>query len=83
LAGKHRVSTAYQIIPIRFLQILTPSVERKKSVRDFIFLILAVFLFVIWIVSWLAFHVAGGLIHILLVIAIISLIVHFFRRSTA
>jgi hypothetical protein len=51
--------------------------------RDFFFLILAAFLFVIWIVSWLAFHVAGGLIHLLLVIAVISLIVHFFRRSTA
>ena len=51
--------------------------------RDFIFLFLAAFLFIIWIVSWLAFHVAGGLIHLLLVIAVISLIVHFFRRSTA
>ena len=51
--------------------------------RDFSFLILAGFLFIIWIVSWLAFHVAGGLIHLLLVIAVGLLIVHFFRRSTA
>jgi hypothetical protein len=34
-------------------------------------------------VSWSAFHVAGGLIHVLLVIAVISLVIHFFRRSTA
>jgi hypothetical protein len=50
--------------------------------RDFFFLILALFLFAIWIVSWLMFHVAGGLIHLVLVIAVISLIVHFFRRSS-
>ena len=30
---------------------------------------------------WLAFHVAGGLIHILLVLAVISAIVHFIRRA--
>ncbi len=48
--------------------------------RDFLFLILAFFLFVIWIVAWLAFHVAGGLIHILVVLAVISLILHFVRR---
>jgi len=51
--------------------------------RDFFFLILAIFLFIIWIVSWLAFHIAGGLIHLLLVIAVISLIIHFVRRLTA
>jgi hypothetical protein len=51
--------------------------------QDFFLLILAAFLFIIWVVSFLAFHMAGGLIHLLLVIAVISLVVHFFRRSTA
>jgi putative effector of murein hydrolase LrgA (UPF0299 family) len=51
--------------------------------RDFLFLILALLFFGIWIVSWLAFHVAGGFIHLLLVIAVISLVVHLFRRSSA
>jgi hypothetical protein len=51
--------------------------------RDFFFLILAAFLFIVWIVSWLAFHVAGGLIHLLLLVAVISFVLHFFRRSTA
>ncbi len=51
--------------------------------RDFLFLILAALLFVVWIVSFLTFHVAGGLIHLLLVIAVISLIVHFFRKASA
>jgi hypothetical protein len=34
-------------------------------------------LLVIWVLSWAAFHVAGGLIHLLLVVAFISLIFHF------
>jgi len=37
--------------------------------------------FAIWIVSWLAFHIAGGFIHLLLVIGVIMLIVHFFRGN--
>jgi hypothetical protein len=45
--------------------------------RSFFFLFLAFALFIVWILSWLAFHVAGALIHILLVIAVISLLVHF------
>ena len=49
----------------------------------FIFLILFFVLLAIWVSAWAAFHVASGLIHLLLVIAIISLLVHFVtgRRS--
>jgi hypothetical protein len=37
-----------------------------------------------WLLGFFAFHVAGGLIHILLIIAVISLLAHFFRgNSTA
>ncbi|MBA2685226.1 MAG: lmo0937 family membrane protein [Gemmatimonadota bacterium] len=36
---------------------------------------LAVILFVLWILGFGVFHVAGGLIHILLVIAIVVVIV--------
>lgn len=43
------------------------------------FLVLFIILLVAWLLGWAAFHVAGGLIHILLVIAVISLIVHLFR----
>jgi hypothetical protein len=43
------------------------------------FLISAIVLFVVWVLGWVVFHVAGGLLHILLVIAVISLIVHFVR----
>ena len=43
------------------------------------FLILFVVLFVAWVLGWIAFHVAGGLIHLLLIVAVISLIVHLAR----
>ena len=36
---------------------------------------LAVILVVLWLLGFLAFHVAGGLIHILLVIAVIVIVV--------
>jgi hypothetical protein len=48
------------------------------------FLILFIVLLAAWLLGFLAFHVAGGLIHILLIVAVISLIVHLVRgRSTA
>jgi len=39
-----------------------------------------VVLLVMWLLGFFAFHVAGGLIHIILVIAVIVLVVHLFRR---
>ena len=44
-----------------------------------LFLVSAIVLFVLWILGWFVFHVAGGLIHVLLVVAIVTLIVHFVR----
>ena len=38
---------------------------------------IAAILIVLWILGWLVFHIAGGLIHILLVIGIIVLIYNF------
>jgi len=43
------------------------------------FVILFVVLVVLWLLGWLTFHAAGGLIHILLVVAVIVLVVHFVR----
>jgi hypothetical protein len=51
--------------------------------RDFLFLILFFVLIGVWAMAWLAFHVAGGLIHLLLIVAVISLIVHLFRGRSA
>ena len=58
------------------------SPERTKEIS--MFLALFVILLVMWLLGFFAFHVAGGLIHLLLIIAVISLVVHFFRgRSVA
>ena len=47
------------------------------------FLALFVILLVLWLLGFFAFHVAGGLIHVLLIIAVVFLVVHLFRgRST-
>jgi hypothetical protein len=40
---------------------------------------LAALLVILWLLGFLAFHVAGGLIHILLVVAVIVLVLHFVR----
>jgi hypothetical protein len=55
--------------------------EAEKEIPMFFswFVILFIVLFGAWFLGWTAFHVAGGLIHILLVVAVISLIVHFAR----
>lgn len=42
-----------------------------------------VVLLILWLLGFTAFHVAGGLIHILLVLAVISLIMHFVRGRSA
>ena len=48
------------------------------------FLTLFVILLIMWLLGFLAFHIAGGLIHILLIVAVISLVLHLFRgRSMA
>ena len=47
------------------------------------FLVLFAVLLVAWLFGWAAFHVAGGLIHLLLIVAVISLVVHFVRRRPA
>ena len=44
------------------------------------FLALFVVLLIMWLMGFSAFHVAGGLIHLLLIVAVISLVVHFVRR---
>jgi hypothetical protein len=39
---------------------------------------IAVVLFILWLLGFLVFHVAGGIIHILLVIAVIVLLYNLF-----
>jgi Family of unknown function (DUF5670) len=47
-----------------------------------IFTILFAVLLVAWLLGFSVFHIAGGLIHILLIFAIISLVLHFVRGRT-
>ena len=46
-------------------------------------LTIAIILAVLWLLGVFAFHVAGGLIHLLLVFAVISLILHFVMGRSA
>ena len=47
------------------------------------FLILFIVLLVAWLLGFFAFHVAGGLIHLLILVAVISLILHLVRGRGA
>jgi len=44
---------------------------------------LFIVLLILWMLGFFAFHVAGALIHILLVVALISLVMHLFMGRTA
>ena len=46
-----------------------------------IFTILFVVLLVAWVLGFGVFHVAGALIHILLILAVVALILHFARGT--
>jgi len=45
--------------------------------------IIAAVLIVLWLLGFLAFHVSSGLIHVVLVIGIVMLLLHFLRGRSA
>ncbi len=47
------------------------------------FAILGLVLLVLWVGGFLVFHVAGGLIHLLLVLAVIMVVLHFIRGRSS
>lgn len=47
------------------------------------FLVLAIILAAAWLFGFLIFHAAGFAIHLLLIVAIISVIVHFVKGGSA
>jgi len=47
------------------------------------FVALAVILLVAWALGFGVFHVTGGLVHLLIILAVISVIVHFARGRSA
>ena len=72
-------NSAIELLPIKYLLI---GQGKEKGVRDMLGLIAAV-LIVLWLLGFLAFHVSSGLIHVLLVIGIVMLLLHFFRGRSA
>jgi hypothetical protein len=52
--------------------------------RRLIWLVIALLLLFAWIGSFVMYHVAGFLIHLLLIFALISLVIHLFtgKRTT-
>jgi Family of unknown function (DUF5670) len=46
------------------------------------FLAVAILLAVVWALGYLAFHVTTGLIHLLVLFAVIAFIVHMMRASS-
>jgi len=73
-----------------YLRVLSDNLRQELAflVRDLgalnmsIFTILFVVLVVAWLLGFTMFHVASGLIHILLILAVISLILHFVRGTS-
>jgi Family of unknown function (DUF5670) len=45
-------------------------------------LILAVIVAIVWLMGFTVFHVAGGAIHLLLLLAVVGVIAHFMRART-
>ncbi len=64
---------------LRRLQSNSRSPQSEVTVS--IFTILFIILLIGWILGWGVFHVTSALIHILLIVAVISLILHFVRGS--
>jgi hypothetical protein len=60
----------------KYFQYSGPDLEQRRGTMS-IWTILFVVLLIAWIGGFTVFHVAGGLIHLLLVFAVISLILHF------
>jgi hypothetical protein len=58
-------------------------VDENNDTRGAHMLYIAILLIVIWAVSWLVFHVASGLIHLLLIFALISAVMHFVKGRSA
>ena len=54
------------------------ALPKEYKMRDFVWLGLGVLLLLAWGISYIVFHVAGVLIHLLLVFALISLMIYAF-----
>ena len=46
-------------------------------------IVIAIILLVLWLLGFLVFHIAGGLIHLVLVIAVVKFALHLLRGRSA
>ena len=60
----------------------SPRVPRGKEGDADMLGLLALVLIVLWLLGFLAFHVSASMIHILLVVGIVLLVLHFIRGGT-
>jgi hypothetical protein len=58
------------------------STNEEEAGRDIMWLIIGIVLVVLWLGGFLVFHTAGFLIHILLILAVISIVFHFLRGGS-
>ncbi len=61
-----------------FSLIASDRAEGERRINR-MFAIIAIILVLLWLGGFFAFHLAGGLIHILLVVAVIMIVLHFVR----
>ncbi|HEY6250714.1 MAG TPA: lmo0937 family membrane protein [Candidatus Angelobacter sp.] len=45
-------------------------------------MLIAVVLIILWLLGWLIFHIAGTLIHIVVVVAVVLFILHLIRGKS-
>ena len=76
-AGGHRARVQKSTSSLWRAKCYGKYAERKKIM----FLTLFAVLLVLWLLGFFAFHVAGGLIHLLLIVAVICLVLNFVRRA--
>jgi hypothetical protein len=57
--------------------------QRAASKGFIMFIGLAVLLLIIWVVCFLVLHITAFAIHILIILAVIAFIAHFFRGRAA
>ena len=61
-----------------------PVEDELFRLGGFVLALIGLVLLVMWLLGFVAFHVTSGVIHVLLVLALISIIMHFLRgRSVA
>jgi hypothetical protein len=78
-AQEATLCAADALSPTVVLRASAEQAKRKRGIQ--VFLILAIILVVLWLGGFTLMHVSSLLIHLLLLFAVISLILHFVRGS--